>query len=122
MPTVANSAKDTIFSHFLYLLAINYSLSEEHVVYPTFERLAPAAKTLLKQPLDKVMSPPPPRSSFQDSGVSQWEELQAIVNRYMELDLPGDGAQPLAASLPEVPDVNSRLWKRWDLWFPQKAS
>ena len=118
MPTVANSANATILSHFLYLLAINYDLSEEHVVYPTFERLAPTAKTLLKQPLDKVMSPPPPRSSFQDSGESQWEELQAIVNRYMELDLPEDGAQLLAASLPQVPDVNSRLWKRWDLWFP----
>ena len=116
VPTVANSTNATGLSHFLYLLATNYDLSREHVVYPTFERLAPIAKTRLKQPLDKVMTPP--QRSFRDLDELQWEELQAIVKRYMELDLPEDGAQLLAASLPEVPDVNSRLWKRWDLWFP----
>jgi hypothetical protein len=47
VPTVANSAHAAGLSHFLYLLAINYDLSEEHVVYPTFERLAPTAKALL---------------------------------------------------------------------------
>lgn len=118
MPTVANSAHAAGLSHFLYLLAINYDLSEEHVVYPTFERLAPTAKALLKQPLDKMMTPP--RSSYPNPNPDelQWEELQAIVNRYTNLDLPEDGTQLLAASLPEVPDVNSRLWKRWGLWFP----
>jgi hypothetical protein len=108
------------------LLATNTVVSWEPITKPTFERLAQAAITNLKLPVDAITSIPAyhtlsqedsESTSQEDPESTRAEEILIIVDCYLKLGLTSEAAQLLGTGLPDVPDATSGLWEQWKLLF-----